>query len=730
MSAQAAGSAPTYDTALLLQCCSVLARLHGVPVSVAALREELPDPSALAIESELGMRALEVSGFRCATLYQVVPNLSASLCPMLLHFADGSTCVLAEIEGVQARIVEGISSQSRTLSLRELEGKGVAAATLAAPPVVSDDNNPLVPEVEQKRWFWSNVWRYRGAFTEAILLTFVANVLALSMTILTMSVYDRVLPNQAYATLWALSIGAVIAITFEFFIRGWRARVLDKVGKRLDITLGSLIFRHVMGARIETHMGQSSGAFSHVIREYESVRDFVTSLTLTVVADVPFAILFVVVIAYIAGPIAWVPAGAMLVLATFLLAVQVPLASLLNAQLRQGATRSGLVVEALASLDTLKSLRAERIVARQHDRLADELADIGLRSRWIAVNVTNLSSTIQQLATVAMLAWGVHQVGDGATTAGALVGAVMLLGRALQPISGLTALATRYQQAKHALHSLNNIMLRPLERDPKRPYFHRQDWKGTLHLRNTSFSYHPKIPEAIREVSFEIQPGERVGVIGRMGSGKSTLLRLMSGMLQPTSGDIGLDGIDLHHVDIADIRATLRMLNQDCRLMQGTIFENLLLASPHATDEEIIQAAQATGVLAFAKEHPMGLHMPVGEGGRMLSGGQRQAVALAQLMLSDARVVLLDEPTAAMDQASEQVICNALARLSLGRTLVIVTHKASLLAMVDRLIVLEGGRLYLDGPKDEVMQALANKGARLPGVAAAPLQGSHQREAA
>jgi ATP-binding cassette subfamily C protein LapB len=693
----------------LLASLVILAKLHGARISPAMFMEAAGTPHA-ALTAAAAVHALQAHAFRCSWVGARAELIKTSFCPMiaLLQGEVRRHVVITEVRDRHASVVDPITQASSTIALDQLR---VDDLLVAAPPPLESDRADMVVQLQGARWLWGSLWRFRRSFAEAIFLTVVINVLVLAMSVLTMSVYDRVLPNQAYTTLWALSIGACIAVFFEFVTRTWRAAVLDKVGKKVDLLLGSLVFRHVMMMRLENQQGQSAGSFAHVIREYESIRDFVTSLTLNVLADLPFLVLFIWVIAYIAGPLAWVPVVGVIVMLVVLAAAQLPLSRLLAESLRQTAVRSGLIVEALVSLDALKSLRAESIIVRQHDRIADQSASLAMRTRVITTLVMNLSVTVQQLCTVVILLWGVYLVGESKATAGALVATVMLLGRAMQPLSSLASLATRFQQARNSLLTLNKIMKRPLEREPGASYFHRPRWEGALQSNRLTFKYQPQLANVLDGIDLTIRPGERVAIIGRMGSGKSTLLKLLAGLYRPSSGEVVLDGLDLRHVDIADVRRSVRMLTQEVRLMHGSLLDNLRLASPHASDDAILEAARVTGVMEFATRHPLGLNMPVGEGGKMLSGGQRQAVALAQVMLGDARVMLLDEPTASMDQVSEQAIHKALARVSEGRTLVLVTHKTSLLALVDRLIVLDQGRVILDGPKDQVIRQLATNAA-------------------
>ncbi|MGE0429992.1 MAG: type I secretion system permease/ATPase [Hydrogenophaga sp.] len=700
----------------VVQTTVTLARLHGVYVTPAMLLDE----AGVAQDNFAflhAVQALKGLGFKCSWAQADATHLSNAFCPLVLEMApdeEGASrsLIATAIRDDFVTVIDPTTQAESDLRLAEIGT--VARILLVAPPPLKARSVDWIDRIQGADWFWGSLLRHRRTLLEAVMLTAVINVLAIGMSVFTMSVYDRVLPNSAFTTLWALALGVSIAMVFEFAARTVRTHALDRVGKKMDLTLGSIVFRQVLMLRLEKQQGSSSGSMAQVIREYESVRDFVTSLSLTVLADLPFMLFFFAVISYIGGPLAYVPIAGAVVLMVTLIAMQYPLQRLMSEQMRQGAARSGLVVESIAALDSLKSLRAEALIVRQHDRLAAESAQIGLRTRMITSFSTHFYGLIQQVCTVALLAWGVYLVSEGKATSGVLIASVILMGRAMQPLGMVASLASRFQGARTALTALNKIMESPREREPGLSYFHRSHWEGRLELRDVSFKYSNELPDVVQKCTLEIKPGERVGVIGRMGGGKSTLLRLMAGLYQTTGGEVMMDGQDLRHVDVSDVRRCIRMLTQDVRLMRGTLMENLRLAAPHAGDDVLMQAAQDAGVADFARTHPLGLNMPVGEGGQMLSGGQRQAVALAQVLLADARLLLLDEPTASMDQYSENAIYKAFEQASKGRTLVLVTHKGSLLGLVDRLVVMDQGRIVMDGPRDEVLKRLAGAAAQMP----------------
>lgn len=557
-----------------------------------------------------------------------------------------------------------------------------------------------------KHWFWHTIWNYRRYLTEATYLTISINVLGLAGSLFTMTVYDRILPNQAYVTLWALAIGVLLAMLFEMMSRIYRAKILDDAGKKIDLVLGARIFRHAIGVRME-HRARSTGVHASILREYESLREFVTSATLSMFADMPFVFLFFGIIAMIGGKLAWV------VLATIILMIlvgfigQLPLANLMKKQQLLGAQRQGIVVECLENLEAIKATGAENNMAWRHDAVSLEGSDIALESKHISHTFTTILSTLNQISTVAVIIYGTYLTGTGEVSVGAIMGTVMLTSRAIQPIMSLSMLALRLQSAKVALEALSRLMSTPQERDPNRHYLETSSGPGEIECRDVDFTYQKDLPLVLNQINLKITPGESIGILGRNGSGKSTLLRILCALYQPTSGRAYLDGVDIAQIDTFYLRKRIVLVPQEARLMYGTLRQNLLLGAGKVSDEALLEACRITGVTAIAGRHPKGFDMPIGERGDTLSGGQRQAIALARAIICQPDILLLDEPTSGMDMESERMVMHALEKVIQGRTVIIVTHKPAMLQFIQRLIVVDNGRIVLDGAKDQVLKQLS-----------------------
>ncbi|AXS79660.1 type I secretion system permease/ATPase [Dechloromonas sp. HYN0024] len=690
------------DESLVDAAASCL-RLLGFPKSRDVIfanitLDGINDSGALA-------EALLTLGFAANLIKTELKAITGEQLPCLALLTGGRAVVITETGQEHIGIVGNKHRANYSVTKDQLAGLYTGELLLIRQRQTSDSRaDELVPR-HKENWFWPVIWRYRRYYFEAMSLAGIINILTLASIIFTLTVYDRVLPNQAYVTLWSLAGGVVLAMVLEFISRTARTRVLDSAGKKIDLVLGDAIFDHVLRARLE-HRAQSSGAFANIFKEFEQVRNFVTSASLVAIADLPFALLFIVVTAVIAGPLAIVPLGTFCLVALMAIALQWPLAGLAREGLRESSIRHGTVIESLEGIETLKTTRAEPRMRARYDASSEGISRTAVKSATLSGITINATVLVQQLGTVVLLVWGVYLVAAGEVTAGAIIAAVQLTSRALAPLTNLTSLALRFQNIKSALSSLNRIMSLPLDRDPQQQYLSGSHWSGEMHLRQASFAYKADEPAIIRSANLIIRKGERVGVIGRMGSGKSTLLRLLAGLYQPTSGSLLMDGVDVSRIEPADMRATVLLLPQDGRLFHGSLRENIVLSAPDTTDEELLRVASWTGVKSIAAAHPKGFERLVGERGDTLSAGQRQAIALTRTILARPRVYLLDEPTSAMDQASEVAVLQGIHREIGDATLILVTHKASTLELVSRLIVVDNGQIVADGPKLDVLKAL------------------------
>ncbi len=690
----------------LLDALALLTRLHGRPVSAAALAAGLPLVDG-RMTPELFVRAAERQGYGARLVRRPLRAISNLLLPAVLLLEGGGACVLTRLERRSAEVLNPETGLARSkVSRRDLARSYSGYLLLARPLPRADERlGPEAAPLSSRAWFWGTLWRFRGYYAEAMVAAALVNVLALAISFYVMNVYDRVVPNNATATLVVLASGAAIAVGFGFLARTLRAYFLDVAGKKADVLLAGSLFERALALRLEAQPG-SPGAFAAQLREFESLRDFITSATLTTVSDLPFVAFFIWVISIFAPPLHLVTLYAVPVVLAVGLLAQVPLAYLMHKHMRESNLRHGLLVESVEGMETLKTLGAEGAMQRRWEDYTALTSRTATQSRLVSTLVINFAALTQEAVTIAVVVWGVYRIGAGELSLGGLIAAVILSGRALAPLAQVANLLTRYQQARVAFRMLDGLMHQPVERPPERRFLHRERIEGRIELKELGFTYPGQKLAALDGVSARIEPGEHVAILGRIGSGKSTLLRLLLGLYRPTRGAILLDGADLEQFDPVDVRRNIGYVSQEVRLFYGTLRDNVAMGAPQADDAAVLAAARLAGLDRLVAAHPMGFDMVISERGEGLSGGQRQAVGVARALLMDPAVLLLDEPTSAMDFNSEQALIRNLAGFARGRTLLLVTHKSSMLALVERVLVLEAGKVVADGPRAEVLRAL------------------------
>ncbi|GAB4204145.1 MAG: type I secretion system permease/ATPase [Tibeticola sp.] len=703
----------------LLDHLSALTRLLGHPVSAQALAAQTTRNAAGRLDFHSLAEVLRVHGFDNKLDERGLDQLPELAVPFLLIMLDGSGRVVEAVRSLS----DSLTGQTRRVFvIRALDGERAEWDEAALAEEYSGyvwflkarpqkDLRSELPEYTMGRaWFWRVIWRFRRYYVQVVLATVLINVLSLVGSLYVMNVYDRVVPNKAYETLWALSIGVVLANLFEFAARMVRSRLTDIAGKKAELIISTALFRRMMAMDLADKPA-SAGSYANNLREFESVREFMTSASLLALVDLPFLLLFIVVIYAIAGPLAWVPLVSVpLVVGAGLLA-QAPLARYAQESMKEGSQRQGLAVEAIEGIETIKANNAANWAQQRWDHFTAVTAAAGMKLRDVSNLVMGFAQWVQQLNTVALVVWGTYLVhSDNAAqriTMGALIASVILSGRALSPLSSVAALLVRFQQARVALRGLDAMVQRRTERDVERSYVSLSRVSGQIEFRQVGFRY-GQGATVLDDVNLVIRPGEKVAILGRIGSGKSTLLRLAAGLYAPAQGNVLLDDVDMRQIDPADLRAQVSLLGQSPRLFFGTLRDNVQLGrmDRFSADDELVAALRRFGLDRVVQQHPMGLDLPIGEDGHGLSGGQKQIVSLVRLTLRDPKVVLLDEPTSGLDEMTEVAALRALAEWGQGRTMVVVTHRPSVLPFVQRVIVVDQGRIVMDGSRDQVLQRL------------------------
>jgi len=702
-------------TDTVVQCLAWIASHFGDERSANAWRYGMPTDGH-ADSVQVVIRAAEAAGYVASLVQRELSDLPDYVLPAIVLMHGGQAAVM--LRRIDKDVIEAAMPETPErllpvrLPMQELQARSTGYHILVKPMVRPDERAGRPAEAPESSWFWGTLWRYRTYYSNVVLAAIMINVLALASIFFTMNVYDRVVPTHAYPTLWTLAIGTVLAMVFEFAGRQMRSHLVDTAGKKIDLVLGAMLFRQALGVRLESRPA-SSGAFANRLREFESLREFTTSATVSALTDLPFAALFLVVVIAIGGPLAWVPAIAVCLVVVIGLVIQWPLSRYMKENLRETSLKQGLLVEALEGIETIKAVNGQSRMQRSWEDYSAVAAGNFMKSRLLTSLAVNLVSLVQQLETVVLIVWGVYLIHQGALSQGALIGVVMLARQVVAPLGQVVALAVRFQQAKASLHSLNQLMKEPSDRAKGQQYLSRERLTGALRTESLTFTYTNQKTPALDRVSISVKAGERIAVLGRIGSGKSTLLRLFNALYLPTGGTVFADDIDLRQLDPADIHHNIGLITQECRLFHGTLRENLKIGLPQVSTERLLSVCRITGLTSMIARHPLGMDMMLGEGGAGLSGGQRQLVALARCLLADPPVVLMDEPTSAMDTQTESAFIAQLRQMPGERTVIIATHRMSLLDLVDRVIVLDNGRVVADGPKDELLKKLTS-GAGLP----------------
>jgi len=613
------------------------------------------------------------------------------------RWLDGDRVVLAAQGGGKGTVISRLSA---------VEGSYSGLAIILRPAFHFDRRTGATVEDEGTRdWFWGTILEFRRYFLDIALAALLINVFGLATAIFAMQVYDRVVPNEALETLWMLSLGVFIVAGFDFAMRTLRGRYIDMAGSKADLIMSRRLFERLLGMRLGNKPA-SAGAMAMTMREFETIREFFTSASVSVLIDFPFVLIFIAAIGFIGGWLAMVPAVAIPIILAIGYLVQRRLGRAIQKSLRQKAHRGSILVESVTGLEIIKSRTAEGQMLRTWQGVNEAGAATSDDIRRYSAYAINFASFAYMIVFVLMIIWGVYEISDGVLTLGALIACSILLGRAMAPVAGMAALLVRLAQSREALEKLDALMQTPVDR-PSGAVFHRpENFRGEIEFRGVDFAYSAETRNVIERLSVRIPAGEKVGIIGSIGCGKSTFARLMLGLYDPNSGSVLCDGLDIRQLDPAYYRAKIGYVEQSPFLFFGTIRENIAMGHPGVESSALMQAAETAGVLDFVGETSQGLELVVSERGENLSGGQRQSICLARALLLNPPILILDEPTSAMDPMSEEKFKQRLARIAADRTVVILTHRASLLSLVDRLMVLDGGRLVADGPREAVLAAL------------------------
>ncbi len=690
----------------LLTCLALVAGLLERPISREALKAGLPHASE-EFTPELAIRAADRAGLTAKVMRRPkLGQIAAVSLPCILLLEASNACVLIGFpDSNTAEIIVAEGGGSRTLPIGELEAQYTGHAIFLRPEFKFDARAADIRLSSPHRWFWGTLAQFWPIYSHVLLASILINAFAIASPLFIMNVYDRVVPNNAVETLWVLAVGVATVFAFEFIMRNMRTYFVDVAGKNADIIIASRLLERVMAMRLD-QKPPSTGALANNLREFESLREFFTSGTIVAIVDLPFIFLFIGIIWLVAGPVAFIPLFVIPVVILVGCILQFPLRSVIERTLRESSQKHALLVETIDGIETIKTTSAEGHVQRTWERFVGLTAESSGKARFLSGIATTFAQLAIQMTTVMVVIYGVYMIVDGEITIGALIAATILTGRSLAPLSAIAAMLTRLQQSRAALKALDTIMNVPVERSSDKAFLHRPTLSGQMQFDKVSFKYPHQETAALDQLSFSIEPGERVGILGRIGSGKSTVARLLIGLYEPAEGAVLMDGTDIRQIDPADLRRNVGYVAQDNYLFFGSVRDNITFGAPHMDDQSVLRAAALAGVTDFLRNHPHGFDLQVGERGMGLSGGQRQAITIARAMLLDPPILVLDEPTSCMDNSSEAALKARLMETLEDKTLVLITHRSSLLSLVDRLIVVDNGKVMADGKKEDVLEAL------------------------
>ncbi|MFH2011124.1 MAG: type I secretion system permease/ATPase [Pseudomonadota bacterium] len=690
----------------LLDCLIQLSKIYDRPASRTALITGLPlVDNRLSVE--LFSRAADRASLASRILKKPIDKLHNLQLPVILLLNDKQACVLIEkkTNGELRVLLPETGMGEKIVSKEELENMYSGYAFFVRPKF-RVERKPLDSASDSKKhWFWGTIFESWRIYRDVIAASFLINVFGLITPFFVLIVYDRVIPNGAFETLWVLALGVSIIYLFAVMMRFLRGYFVDEAAKIANLKLSSNIFQKVMNLRLEARP-QSIGSFSKNLQEFETIRDFITSFTITAIIDMPFTILALLVVWYIGGSIVICHIVAILLLLIYAYFIQIPLRKTVEKTFSASAQKNAILVEGLSGLEAIKMLGAESQIQRAWEEAVSYIARWSAKSRLFSSSAGNFLFLIQSLVVVVVVIAGVYMVTKAKLTQGGLIALVIVTRQVIAPLGQVVNLAIRYHNAKQALKTLNDIMALPVERPTDKSFLLRTRFEGAVGVKNLIFAYPGQTVNTLNNISLEISAGEKIGIIGPVGSGKTTLGKLMLGLYQPSGGMVSMDGTDIRQIDPAQLRRYIGYVPQDIMLFRGTVGGNITMGVHDVDDYAIARAAKTAGVIDFVSKHPMGFDMEVGEQGRGLSGGQRQCIVLARALLLDPPVLVLDEPTSNMDNRTEVRLKNNLTDIIKGKTLILITHRASLLELVDRLIVLDNGNVIADGPKASVLEAM------------------------
>ncbi|MCC8185136.1 type I secretion system permease/ATPase [Cloacibacillus porcorum] len=687
---------------------TLIAALHGRRISRDALLSGLPMENGV-LTPTLFSRAAKRAGLASKIIKSPLERINGLLCPAVLILGGSRACVVTSIDAAAEKasvIFPGdMDEGTAELPFETLRDIYTGYVIYLKPQFKFDERAGADDKRRKGHWFWETLATEKNIYRDVIIASLLSNIFAFAMPLFVMNVYNRVVPNNAVETLWVMAIGVFIMITADFALHMARGYLTDLAASRTNTRLSADMMEQVMSMRSEARPA-SVGSMVNSIQGFDSVRSFISSATVFAYVDLPFSIFFIIVIAVIAWPLA-IPIliGGLLVLAEAVM-VQKQMRELSETTNRASSLKNATMVESLVAIESVKTQNLESTVQNRWEKTVAHLEAANVKMRLLSSAVISWTQWINVTISIATMVIGVYLIRANAISMGSLIAAYMLSSRAMMPISRVAGLLMQYYSTSRSLSALDDIMNKETEHEEGVTFLSRPDIAGGIQFRDVGFTYPEQERPALSALNFTVKPGEHVAIVGPIGSGKSTLFKLILKLFRQTEGSILIDGTDSRQMDPAELRRAVGVVPQEVMLFYGTLRDNLVMGNPYITDQALLQAIQISGVDGIVKNHPKGFDMQVGERGANLSSGQRQAVAIARAVLKNPSLLLLDEPTSAMDSRSEERVRHNLKIFARDKTLLLVTHRTALLDLTERVIVLDGGRIVADGPKEQILAAL------------------------
>ncbi len=700
----------------LLECLVLYTKLYHKPFSAESLVTGLPQDGvsgmvelfSLNNSKSLFSRAAKRAGLQSKLVQKDLNDISSLVLPVILVLKNRHSCILESIdeENNTANIIIPETDDSvNRVSLDELKEYYLGYTFYVKKSYEYKSREDKVVDTKDKHWFWGTIKLSASIYKDVIIASLLLNIFLVFSPLFTMNVYDRVVPNDAFDTLWVLAVGIAVVYVLDTTIKFTRTYFLELASKKNDIIMSSKIFERVLDIKM-AHRPKSVGSFANNIKEFDNIKTFFATTTIAALIDIPFSVIFLSVVYFLGGSIVFIPMTIMAIVIIYASIVRKPLYRSIEDTNAAASNKNAILIESLSNLETIKTMNYAGRTQWNWEEATGEIAEKSLKTKLLSSSIPVVTQFFVQLNTIAVVMYGVYQIADKNMTMGALIATTMLSSRAIAPLSQITGLLSTLEQTKVSFNLLENIMKMPVEKEDNKKFVERPAFSGEIVFKDVTFTYPGDQKPALENVSFKIHSGEKISIIGKIGSGKSTIVKLLLGLYEPDSGEILIDGIDINQINPVDIRRNVAYVAQDITLFRGTLKDNIIIRAPQADDAAILEAAKISGVDEFVDIHPLGFEMEVGERGEGLSGGQRQSVSIARAFLIESPIMLFDEPTNMMDNTTEEKIKKNLTRNIADKTMILVTHKMSLLNMVDRVIVMHQGKKVLDGEKKSVLKKL------------------------